>query len=71
MYDGHGGMDASSYTAAHLNTVVADCLCQKNNIQQALTDGFEKTDKEFGNKSKQEVCHKLDENNHTVTISWY
>lgn len=56
VYDGHGGIDASSYTVVHLNTIMADCLCQTSNIREALIDGFEKTDKQFGDKSQQEVC---------------
>ncbi|EDV22421.1 uncharacterized protein TRIADDRAFT_28894, partial [Trichoplax adhaerens] len=57
VYDGHGGTDASSYAFVHLHTIMAHSLCSKDNIQEALIESFEKTDEQFGIKSKQENLH--------------
>eukprot|EP00124_Ichthyophonus_hoferi_P001407 Ihof_evm10s72 gene=Ihof_evmTU10s72 len=47
VYDGHGGVEAAEYTKTHLHVNIVRSLHFKDNIEQAIAEGFAKTDINF------------------------
>ena len=55
VYDGHSGIDASSYAATHLHCHLARNKNIDTDPKLALKEAFEKTDECFVVKAKREV----------------
>lgn len=55
VYDGHSGVDASSYAATHLHCHLARNKNLDTDPSLALKEAFEKTDECFVAKAKREV----------------
>ncbi|CAH1966460.1 unnamed protein product [Acanthoscelides obtectus] len=54
VFDGHAGVDAAAYSAAHLHQFLAESHLFTNNPKQALYEAFCKTDAHFTDKCKVE-----------------
>lgn len=57
MFDGHGGVDASTYAAAHVHCNIAHASSLAFDVELALKDGYIKTDTDFVEKARREVCN--------------
>lgn len=55
VFDGHGGVDAANYAAAHLHFNIAHHKEIVKNPAEALKDSFQKTDEMFLSKARREV----------------
>ena len=64
VYDGHSGVDASSYAATHLHCHLARNKNIDTDPTLALKEAFEKTDECFVAKATREV------RSITVTMTW-
>jgi len=56
IYDGHGGIEASTYCQKHLHTTVASQDCYATDKKKALVEGFKATDKKFLKKLEDSGC---------------
>ncbi|XP_077996031.1 protein phosphatase 1F-like [Glandiceps talaboti] len=54
VFDGHGGLDASSYAAAHLHCQLVHHLKFNSDVEGALKDTFRKTDSMFVERAERE-----------------
>ncbi|ELU09747.1 hypothetical protein CAPTEDRAFT_44132, partial [Capitella teleta] len=76
VFDGHGGVEAASYAAAHLHCHLVKHPAFPTDIKTALHDAFVSTDENFVSKAKREnlrsgstgVCAVLSENH--LHIGW-
>ncbi len=56
VFDGHAGVDAAVYSASHLHTNLVRHPAFLTDLPTAIRDTFHRTDDNFLNKAKQEVC---------------
>ena len=55
VFDGHGGVDAAVYAAAHLHGNMVQHESFENDPAEALKGAFVKTDTDFVHKAEREV----------------
>ena len=55
MFDGHGGVDCACYTVAHFHNNIAKQETFNTDLDQAISQAFLTTDKQFLEKAKNEV----------------
>lgn len=55
VFDGHGGVDAATYTAIHLHVALSKQETLQSNAAEAFKTAFKHTDDMFRGKAQREV----------------